>query len=163
MEVVDIPTKDLKHYKLNRKHHPKEQIERLAKLIESHGFRDPLIVDKDSMEVICGNGTLQACKKLKMESIPCILQTFQSEEQKYAFSVSHNSIQEWTTVDLSAIHHDLPTLEGFDIDLLGIKNFQFEPITPMDEIPESPSKLEMITCPSCDAKFEKSQGKSTIL
>ena len=56
------------------------------------------------------------------------MQTFESDEQRYAFSVSHNAIQAWDPIDLSAIHKDLPDLDGFDLDLLGIKDFQFEPV-----------------------------------
>jgi hypothetical protein len=80
------------------------------------------------MEVLAGNGTLMAVKLLGWETVPCVMQTFESDEQRYAFSVSHNAIQAWDPIDLSAIHKDLPDLDGFDLDLLGIKDFQFEPV-----------------------------------
>lgn len=128
MEIKNIPIDQLKHYERNRNIHPEDQIARLADLIKAHGFRDPLTVDQDTMEVITGNGTMMACKLLGMKEIPCVLQKFESDEQRYAFSISHNAISQWATLDFSGIHQDLPALDGFNIDLLGIKGFNFEPI-----------------------------------
>jgi DNA modification methylase len=144
-KITMVPIKDLKPFKLNRKSHPKDQVARLAELIAHHGFRDPPIVDKETMEVIAGNGTLLAAKLLKMTEVPCILQTFESDEARYTFSVSHNAIQSWSEIDLSAIHKDLESLAPFNIDMLGVKDFQFEPTIEVegeDEAPAVPSQAK---------------------
>lgn len=141
MEITNVKIELLKPYERNVNTHPEDQIARLADLIKSHGFRDPLIVDEATMQVICGNGTLQACKMLGMNEVPCVLEKFESEEDMYAFSVSHNAIAEWSTIDMSQIHKDLSTLEPFNLDLLGFKDFQLEPdpvvgLVDEDSVPE---------------------------
>lgn len=165
-EIKIVPISKLKHYGLNRNKHPKDQIDRLAKLIESHGMRDPLTVDKDTMEVITGNGTLMACKKLKMKEVPVIFQSFETDEQRYAFSVSHNAINQWAEIDLSQIHIDLPDMSAFDLDLLGFKNFRFEPIEApeIDDFMEADkNKLKFFTCPHCEKEFEEKQGTVRVV
>ncbi len=162
MEITLVNTSDLKHYARNRKTHPEDQIERLAYLIIKNGFRDPLIVDKQTMEVVAGNGTLMACKKLGMKQIPCVLEFFESDEVKYAFSVSHNAIQGWSDIDLAGIHADLGELGPFDIDQLGVKNFQFEPVGDAPNIDDfmdaDKQKIKFFTCPHCQQEFEEKQA-----
>lgn len=140
-EIKLIPIDQLKHYEKNRNKHPEDQIAALADLIKAHGFRDPLTVDQDTMEVVTGNGTFMACKLLDMKEVPCILQSFETDEKKFAFSVSHNGISKWSEIDLSGIHVDLEYLQPFDIENLGIRNFQFEP--PENFISEEGSDVAM--------------------
>jgi len=142
MNITIVPINELKHYSKNTNIHPEDQIARLADLIKAHGFRDPLTVDLDSMQVITGNGTLMACKMLGMSEVPCVMQKFDSEEQMYAFSISHNSVQEWSEIDMSQIHKDLENLQPFDLTLLGFRDFTFEPdpvigLTDEDSVPEN--------------------------
>lgn len=136
-----VPIKDLKSYGRNRNKHPKEQIERLAKLIESHGLRHPVIVSKLSGEVVAGNGRLEALKLLKVKEIPIDFQDFADETAEYAFSVSDNAVALWAELDLLGINADIPSLGDFDIELLGIKNLQIESVesdglTDEDSVPE---------------------------
>lgn len=166
-EITLVDINKLKHYSLNRNKHPKDQIDRLALLIEKHGMRDPLTVDKDTMEVITGNGTLMACKKLKMKKVPVIFQSFETDEQRYAFSVSHNAINQWAEIDLSQIHIDLPDMSAFDLELLGFKDFQFEPIVTAPNINDvmdaDKNKLKVFTCPHCEKEFEEKQATVRVI
>lgn len=136
-----VPAKELKPYARNRNKHPKEQIERLAKLIEAHGLRHPIIVSTLSGEVIAGNGRLEALKLLKVKEIPVDYQEFPDANAEYAFSVSDNAVALWAELDISGINADIPDLGPFDIELLGIKNFEIEVadkegLTDEDAIPE---------------------------
>ena len=161
MKLKLVPIDELVPYKFNRNKHSEEQIKRLAKLIKEHGFRDPLSVDQDTMEVITGNGTLMACKLLKMKHVPCAMQHFETDEQKYAFSVSHNAIAAWSDFDLGAVHMDLPTMAPFDLELLGLKDFQFEPSVD-DFVGEAKDKMKFYTCPHCEKEFEEKQAKLRV-
>lgn len=129
----------------NRNDHSQEQIERLAKIIEFQGFRNPLIVSNRSGYLIAGHGRLLAAKKLGMEVVPAMFQDFETEEQEYAAGVSDNSVASWAELDLKGIHLDLGELGPFDLDLLGIKDFQFEPDPEKnngdeDAVPEKPNE-----------------------
>lgn len=148
IKVVSIS--DLKINPKNRNKHPKSQIDQLVKVIEYQGFRQAIIVSNRSGMVIAGHGRIKAAKALGMKKLPASFQNFDSEEQEYACQVSDNAIQKQSILDLSGIHSDLPTLDSFDVDLLGIENFRFEPI--LDEKPEDEPKLT--ECPSCKHKFK---------
>lgn len=126
-EIQVVPIKEIKLNPKNRNKHPKEQIERLAKIMEYQGFRNPLIISSRTGLVVAGHGRYMAAKKLKLKEVPIMVQDFDSEEQEYAAQVSDNAIGSWAELDLSGINTDLSDLgPDFDIDLLGIKGFEIE-------------------------------------
>ena len=137
-----VPTKELKPHPKNRNDHPDDQIARLARVIEYQGFRHPIIVSNLSGFIVAGHGRLAAAKKLKLKEVPVDYQDFESEEQEYAFLVSDNAVALWAELDFSGINADIGDLgPDFDIDLLGIKNFEIEVadkegLTDEDAIPE---------------------------
>lgn len=133
---------DLKPHPKNRNNHPDEQIQRLAQILEYQGFRYPIKVSKASGYITSGHGRLMAAKKLGMKEVPVNFQEYESEEQEYADIVADNSIASWSELDFSGINADIGDLgPDFDIDLLGIKNFEIEVadkegLTDADAIPE---------------------------
>lgn len=127
----------------NNNKHPKEQIERLSKLIKYQGFRNPLVVSNRSGFVLCGHGRIEAAKLAGLKEVPVMYQDFESEAQEYAYLTSDNAIASWSELDLSAVNTEMLDLgPDFDIDLLGIKDFVIEPIEKFDpqadedEVPE---------------------------
>ena len=127
IEMVSIAS--LVPHPKNMNNHPEEQIERLVKLIEYQGMRNPVIVQKGTNLVVAGHGRLMALKKMGEKSVPVIYQEFDSEAQLYAYMTSDNAIASWAELDLSAVNTEMLDLgPDFDIDLLGIKDFVIEPI-----------------------------------
>jgi len=124
--------------------HPKEQIERLCKIIEYQGFRNPLTVQAGTNLIVTGHGRLMAAKKLGMKEVPVIYQEFESDEQLYSHLVADNAIGKdtWATLDLSLINTELENMPDLDLDLLGLKDFEaiaieeLDPQTDEDEVPE---------------------------
>jgi len=149
-EIKLVPIQQLKPNPQNRNTHPSEQIERLIKLIEHQGFRQPIVVSNQSGFIVTGHGRLIAAKKLKLTHVPVSFQDFDSDEQEYTAQVSDNAIASWSELDLSAIHKDLQNFNPFDIDLLGIKDFQFEPIMDIKPV----EKNQEVECPNCKCKFK---------
>jgi hypothetical protein len=145
-----IPINELKSYSKNRNKHPQEQITRLAKLIEAHGLRHPIIVSTLSNEVVAGNGRLEALKQIGATQVPVDFQDFKDQTAEYAFSVSDNAVALWAELDLSGINTDLPDLGNLDLDLLGIKDFHHE-IIPATEQPveETIKDKKQIICQAC--------------
>lgn len=142
-EMIDINL--IKFYPKNPQKHTTEQIDRLCKILNYQGFRHPLIVDRKTNYVVAGNGRLMAAQKLGLKEVPVDYQDFDSDDQLYAFVVSDNAIQqEWAELDLAFINAELPNLDGmnFDIDLLGIKNFEIEPMDVYDLDETEKSKTE---------------------
>lgn len=111
----------------NMNKHPEAQIERLVKLIEYQGMRNPIIVQKGTNLIVAGHGRLMALKKMGEKKVPVIYQEFDSEAQLYAYMTSDNAIALWAELDLGAINAEMLDLEpDFDIDLLGVQNFAIE-------------------------------------
>ena len=148
-DIQVVKTKDVNVNPNNRNKHHAEQIERLAKIIEYQGFRNPLIISNRTGLLVAGHGRLEAAKKLKLKELPAMFQDFENETQEYACMVSDNAIASWSELDLSGINTDIGELgPDFDIELLGISNFIIEPAEfgPSQDI--EPDK-EFKTCPHC--------------
>lgn len=132
-----VSAKDLRPYDKNRNKHPDDQIERLAKLLQYQGIRAPIVISNLSGKIVKGHGTIAAIKLNGWEEAPVVYQDFESEEQEYAFVQSDNAVASWSDLDLAGVNADLIELgPDFDIDLLGIKNFNldFSEKLEMDEI-----------------------------
>jgi hypothetical protein len=113
----------------NNNKHPKEQIERLSKLIKYQGFRNPLVVSSRSGFVLCGHGRIEAAKLAGMKQVPVMYQDFENEAQEYAYLTSDNAIASWSELDLSLVNTEMLDLgPDFDIELLGIENFTIDPV-----------------------------------
>lgn len=106
--------------------HSDAQIERLCKLIEYQGFRNPIVVQKGTNLIVAGHGRLMAAKKLGIERVPVTYQEFESEAQLYAYMVSDNAIAEWAELDLAMINDELKSLPDLNLDMLGIEDFGTE-------------------------------------
>lgn len=149
-----ISVKELKPNPLNRNSHPKDQIDRLAKILEYQGWRYPIKVSKRSGLITSGHGRLEAAKLLKWKEVPVSFQDYESEEQEYADTISDNSIASWSELDLSGINSDLTNLgPDFDIDLLGIKDFCID-VSEKDSSENDPYSTK-IEAPVYEPKGEK--------
>ena len=107
----------------NPNSHPKEQIERLCKLIKNTGFRSPLVVSNQSGFLVVGHGRLEAAKKLGMKDVPVLFQDFKNEADEYAFLTADNAIGSWSELDIDKIKLETADFEEFDLEILGLKNF----------------------------------------
>jgi len=139
MEDVNIRSNDIElvsvnqliPYEKNMNQHTDEQIDRLVKLIEYQGFRNPIIAQRGTNRIAGGHGRLLAAQKIGMEKVPVVFQEFESEEQFYAYVVSDNAIAKdsWASLDLGMINAELENLgPELDVDMLGLKDFVVEPI-----------------------------------
>lgn len=159
-----VELSSLKPHPKNRNKHPAEQVERLAKILSYQGVRAPIVVSRLSGYIVKGHGTLLAIKKNKWKEAPIVIQDFESEEQEYTFLQSDNAIANWAELDLSGINADLPDLGPFDIDLLGIQNFQVVPeFEPGNE--EEQSQLDekapvIVQCPNCGDQFNAHENRA---
>jgi DNA modification methylase len=138
--LVD-PSK-LKYHPKNRNKHSKEQIERLAKIIEYQGWRYAIKVSKNSNFVTSGHGRIAAAFLKKWKEVPVVYQDYESDEQEYADVQADNAIASWSELDLSGINLDIADLgPDFDLDMLGLKDFTLDVADKFadkdaDEVPE---------------------------
>lgn len=138
---MDIKSKEIKVVGIdtvipnpkNPNKHEKSQIERLCKLIKNTGFRNPLIISNQTGFLVSGHGRLEAAKLLKMEKIPVVFQDFKNEADEYSFMTADNAIGSWSELDLEKIKLDSFSFDNFDIEMLGLENFNLMEMALEDE------------------------------
>lgn len=140
-EIVLVPIEKLVGNPENNNKHPEKQIEKLAKIIKHQGFRSPIVVSNRSGFIVTGHGRLEAAKMLGYEKLPVIYQDFKNEAEEYQHLTADNEIARWAELDLSAVKDKIKDFDDFDVDLLGIENFEVEieqlkPQCDEDEVPE---------------------------
>lgn len=107
-----------KPYKRNSKNHPPEQIELLARIIEKHGFDQPIVVDRKGV-IIKGHGRWMAAQKLCMLHVPVIVRDLTPAQAAEA-RIADNRVSEfgWDFDQLvSDVITHLPN--GFDANMTG--------------------------------------------
>ena len=138
----------LKVHPKNRNKHPKEQIARLAEILEYQGWRWPVKVSKQSGCITAGHGRREAALLKRWEAIPVVYQDYESPEQEYADIQADNAIASWAEMDLAGINADVGDLgPNFNVDLLGIQGFTIDVADKggqgdPDEIPAPPKKAK---------------------
>lgn len=111
----------------NPNQHPKRQIELLAKIIQSQGWRAPVTVSNRSGFVVRGHGRLQAALLLGCQ-VPVDRQDYGSEAEEWADLIADNRIAELAEVDddeLAKMLHELDEL-GLDMTLTGYTDKQLD-------------------------------------
>ncbi len=150
-----VPIGNLNPHPKNPNKHTKEQIKRLAKIIEYQGFRKAITVSVLSGHITAGHGRLEAAKLLGMDRVPVDFQDYDDENQEYADLVADNSLSEWSGLDLREINFVLPDLgPSFDVEMLGMKNFKIDVADKiLEDVEKKDSKKGMNECPSCGFEF----------
>jgi len=135
-----LPLEELKPSPRNPNEHPQKQVERLAKILEYQGMRYPIKVSKLSGCITSGHGRLAALKFMGIKEAPVVFQDYDDADQEYADIVADNSIASWSELDFSGINTELATFDpGFDLDLLGIENFEIDVADKHEEEDSVPS------------------------
>lgn len=155
MEKIDVQCarwamesiETLKPHPKNPNKHSPDQINTLARLIEHHGFRHPIIISRLSNYIVAGHGRLEAAKKLGMPKVPVDYQDFKNAEAEYSFLVSDNAIAGWAELDFKEINLAISDLgPDLDLSLLAIPNFTVD-------VSEKEQKPPLTQCPQCGHSF----------
>ena len=150
----------LKDHPKNRNKHGDDQIVRLAKLYKYQGVRHAIIVSNRSGFIVAGHGRKLAALRAGIKEFPVVYQSFDSDEQEYAFIQSDNAIALWADLDLGGINADLGDLgPDFDLEYLGLKDFKLD--LNEDEINNTSKELDQDDfsnfdhqCPKCGFEFD---------
>jgi ParB-like chromosome segregation protein Spo0J len=106
LKIVMLDICELTPYKNNAKLHPREQIEQIKESITANGFNDPVAVwGKDNI-IVEGHGRYLALQELGYEKVPCIRLDHMTDEQRRAYTLTHNK----TTMN-----------SGFDSEILDLE------------------------------------------
>ena len=142
-KIVSTDINSLKPNPKNNNKHSSTQIKRLAKIIEHQGFRNPIIVSKNSGFIVSGHARLLASKELNLKKVPVIFQEFKSYEQEYAFMTADNEIARWAILDIKKLKFET---QNWDIDpkLFGLNIFEIKKDSEKEEsLPEQTLENEL--------------------
>lgn len=125
IQVQYIPIDLLKEWDRNPRKND-SAVERLSKLIQSHGFINPVIATEDNI-IRAGHTRVKAAKRAGLKEVPVILIDM-DEKQAQAFAIADNKSSEWAEWDftkLKDLMEDLDTGE-LDLELTGFDNQEIE-------------------------------------
>lgn len=129
IEVVPIST--LRSNPRNAKHHPEEQIIRIARNIGIFGFTVPILID-DAGELIAGHARCLAAKMLGLTEVPAIRLTDLTELDKRVVALADNRLGELGTWDLEVLKSELIDLTDpnlvmdFDSTIIGFDTSEID-------------------------------------
>ena len=137
--------------------HPDRQLDILAAIIRSQGFRSPIVVSKKSGFIVTGHGRYQAALRLGLDSVPVNYQDFATEAEEWAHLIADNKLSELSENDPESLRDLLTNIQSSDLDsiLSGFEDSEIESIlSPKDESKESFDEIsdDIETehkCPKC--------------
>jgi hypothetical protein len=97
-----IPVGEVKPNPGNPNKHPDEQIKKLAYVVESNGWRNPIVVSTRSGLIVKGHGRLMAAVKLGKCAVPVEYQDYESEAAELADLMADNRIAELSSINVDA-------------------------------------------------------------
>ncbi len=130
---------ELVPYARNARTHSAEQVAQLASSIERWGWTTPVLLD-ESGGIIAGHGRVLAAKKLKLETVPCMVAIGWSDAQKRAYVIADNELALNAGWDEAILRSEFAELRALDFDLsltgfaaIEIKGF-LKPVDPNVEV-----------------------------
>lgn len=153
MNIIEKRVKDLKPYEKNPRLND-DAVKYVAESIKEFGFKVPIVIDKDN-NIVCGHTRWKACKKLKIDTVPCVVADDLTEEQIRAYRLADNKVGEKAEWDLALLDTELAEIETIDMTLLGFDEAKnSEPIDLDDEEPKTDRATKIVHCPKCGFAYE---------
>jgi hypothetical protein len=97
-----VPVSELKEFPNNPNIHPKEQVEAIAKSMETYGQYYPIIVD-EKMQILCGHGKKLALEMLGKTDADVVIMHGLSDKQKMKLVLEDNKIQSLSYVNFGKV------------------------------------------------------------
>ena len=119
MEIIEKRLAELTPYKNNPRKND-QAVDAVAASIKAFGFKVPVVIDKKG-EIVCGHTRVKAAKKLKLESVPCVVADDLTEEEIKAFRLADNKVGELAEWDLPALDLELADID-FDMGEFGFED-----------------------------------------
>lgn len=109
MEVKNVSIQDVKPYPNNPRDND-AAVGGVAKSLQSFGWQQPIVVDKDNV-IIVGHTRYKAAKKLGMDKVPVIVASNLSDEQVKAYRLADNKTGEKAVWDNKELLDELNALD----------------------------------------------------
>lgn len=123
-QVVLRPVETLRPYPGNARTHSKLQVRQIARSLQTFGFANPVLIDRDN-QIIAGHGRVQAAKLIGMLKVPTIRLENLDPNQVRGLILADNKLAEsagWDRKLLSIeLQHLLTVDETFDLTVTGFQ------------------------------------------
>lgn len=114
MKTKSVNIATLKSPEVNTRRHSDKQIEEMAKSVEKFGQIRPIVIDEDNI-VWCGNGLVEALKKLGRDKADALLVEGLSESDKKKLMLADNKIYQLGYDDTQSVEQIMLELDDFEI------------------------------------------------
>ena len=143
MKIVEKNINELVMYENNPRKND-EAVKYVAESISQFGFKVPVIVDKDNV-IVAGHTRVKAARKLKLQTVPCIVADDLTPEQIKAFRLADNKVSEFSEWDLDLLNIELDNICDIDMADFGFEDLKANMINDdknivEDDVPEMPEK-----------------------
>ena len=118
MQVKEIAIEKIKAYGKNPRKND-QAVDAVANSIKEFGWKQPLVVDPKTMEIIVGHTRWKAAKKLGMKTVPCIMADDLTEEQIKAYRLADNKTNELAEWDFDLLGEELDGILDLDMTDFG--------------------------------------------
>lgn len=134
LQVEYRSTASLQPYANNARTHPKTQIKKIARSLQTYGWTNPLLID-GAGTVLCGHGRLEASKQLGMTEVPVIILDHLSEADRRAYIIADNEIATRAGWSKSMLQTELQGLLeiGYELELTGFDTIEIDTLLSLDE------------------------------
>ena len=143
MEIIYKNVNDLIPYEKNPRKNSKA-VKYVANSIKNFGFKIPIVIDSNNV-VICGHTRLMACKKLNIDTVPCIIADDLTDEQIKAFRLADNKVSEKAEWDFDLLNEEMDDIVSFDMEDFGFEMFSMDDIDELDGYNEKEDEREHFT------------------
>ena len=120
MKIQEIAITKIKPYEKNPRRND-AAVDAVAASIREFGWKQPIVVDPSTMEIIAGHTRYKAAKKLGLSVVPCVMADDLSPAQIKAYRLADNK-----TAELAEWDFDLLDEELGDIAEIDMSEFRFD-------------------------------------
>lgn len=146
MEVKEIAIEEIKAYGNNPRKND-QAVDAVANSIKEFGWKQPLVIDPKTMEIVVGHTRWKAAKKLGMKTVPCIMADDLTEEQIKAYRLADNKTNELAEWDFDLLGEELDGILDLDMTDFG---FDFSEQEAEKEVTEDiPPEVDEENEPTC--------------
>lgn len=104
----------LKPYEHNPRKNDKA-VDALAQSIRTNGFRAPILIDEEGV-ILAGHTRYKAAQKLGLKAAPCVIYHDMTENQKRAYRIADNKINELAKWDFEELDAELEEIDWGELE-----------------------------------------------
>lgn len=112
----------------NKNKHPEDNIRTIIRSLSRYGQRTPIVINGTN-QILKGNGTYEAAKRLRWETIQAVKVTHLTYEQELAYMLMDNKSGDTSELDYEGAAQQLMFLQGkVDLEDTGFTEAEYMPL-----------------------------------